>query len=230
VELLQKRRGLVANMTSYHKLNRFEKKVLSLVADTASESQVMMLRRTFRSMDKSGDGGLSRQELIDGFRQNDVDISQETVEALFSEMDRDGQDRINYNEWLAATIGSKILRSEKAISGAFMSLDSSGTGFLSRKDLEAAVGAAEARRVLDSVECGKQSLTFDDFKVLVTKISQKRMAVISMGGLEEQEAHVDADAGLLKRTGTSIRHKTERRPKEGRPFRASSQSGPAWVT
>ncbi|CAE8703049.1 unnamed protein product, partial [Polarella glacialis] len=183
---LLRKGALLANMSTYAQLSRFDKKILSLVADHAAETKVVMLRQTFRCFDTSMTGRISCDELLQGFRRNDVDISEEDVQDIFEAIDKDNTGAISYNEWIAATIGCESLRSEKAIHAAFRNLDPTGKGSIDAEDLKRALGHAGAQEVFEDEASpisspeskirGGEHITFEQFRDMVHKTSRRRFA------------------------------------------------------
>eukprot|EP00930_Biecheleria_cincta_P044319 TRINITY_DN30438_c0_g1_i1.p1 TRINITY_DN30438_c0_g1~~TRINITY_DN30438_c0_g1_i1.p1 ORF type:complete len:428 (-),score=65.48 TRINITY_DN30438_c0_g1_i1:182-1465(-) len=174
---LVRNRGMVANLKSYLSLGQFDRLILSLAAENASEQQIAHLRRTFRALDKDGNGMLTRDELLDGFRLHEVDIDPESFGELFDEIDVDGVGAISYHEWLAATISRSILRSEKNLTAAFRCLDVSCTGKISRDDLVQFVGQEEADQIFGGI--GNAQIDFDRFCGLVGRIARRRSRILT---------------------------------------------------
>jgi len=175
-ELLE-RGSLLYNLRTFGDLTDLEKKIVSLVADHAPDSKLALLRRTFRAFDTSRHGVLDVTELIEGFRRHDVHISEDLVRDLFNAVDIDKNQVISYQEWLAATIGPKILSSEAAVEACFQRLDAEANGYITREDLTRAVGQAgadEAFAIDEDSFFAKDSISLDDFKVMAKEIGQKR--------------------------------------------------------
>jgi len=170
---------VITNIRTYSALSGFDKKILSLMADNVHDKQVILLRRTFQALDTSKTGKLSWTDLVDGFRSNDVDFPEGVLNGLFEEMDKEGTGLIAYHDWLAATMGSRILLSGRALASAFRALNPSGTGSISRAELERAVGVEEADAVLSdpSVLDDDGCVPFKGFRRLAKKVAERRMAL-----------------------------------------------------
>eukprot|EP00931_Biecheleriopsis_adriatica_P047389 TRINITY_DN27328_c0_g1_i1.p1 TRINITY_DN27328_c0_g1~~TRINITY_DN27328_c0_g1_i1.p1 ORF type:complete len:650 (-),score=120.74 TRINITY_DN27328_c0_g1_i1:37-1962(-) len=194
-ELLRK--GHISqNIHTYAELSKFDRTVLSLIADHAPDVHVQQLRRTFRALDVSMNGRISRQELIDGFKRHDVEVDEDCVKELFKVVDTDRDAGIGYHEWLAATIGTTILKSEKAISAAFRRLDPNMKGVIRKSDLKRSLGKAGAEDFHKSLDVeeekgisptglsplagtpGIDEIDYDAFKRLVHKVSTRRSSVL----------------------------------------------------
>jgi len=187
-----KKSALMENIVSYHKLSRLDQRLLQLIADNAPDMEVTHLRRTFRSLDENQDGCLSKEELINGFTKNDVEVDVAAIDRLFEALGAVAIDvtdgklddsfkgsekdlRIEYNEWLAATLGSKVLSDTQARVCAFRVLDASGTGKVSFQDLLSHTNGNEddARKISPDGE----PIDYKRFSQLCDTLSFKRKAI-----------------------------------------------------
>lgn len=166
-----RRGGVLDNLASYQQLKILEKRILTLVVETALDSEVAHLQRTFRILDTNGDGKLSKEELVAGFRKNDVEADTDVLDSLFEELDPTGQQEISYNEWLAVTVGQRILQSEQARRFAFRTLDTQGAGIVTFDDLVGSVGEEEATRVTSG---DSRHISYREFSRMVDGVSMKR--------------------------------------------------------
>jgi serine/threonine protein kinase len=180
-----RRKSAIGNLTSYQSLNSLDKKILMLVAEHAEEESTMQLRRTFRALDTNMDGRLSFEELLEGFRRGGVQLTPEVLKQLtqffekcFLDSASTGENCINYQDWLTATIGEEILcTDDAAVQKAFQSMDVSGTGTISRQDLSVAIGnlARRGQEEIDQILTHlPQVLTLEGFSNLVRKVGSKR--------------------------------------------------------
>lgn len=174
--------GVIKNISSYHKLQPWERKIIMLVADNAADSHVVHLRRTFRSFDTQCNGVLSEAELREGFERNDIELHTDFLQNMFRAVDPDGSGSITYHEFLAVTLGQRILSSEQAVSAAWRNLDMDGTGTITRDELERAVGVQGAKDVLEQIQYMYQrrrieSITYKDFERLVMLVAKKRASL-----------------------------------------------------
>jgi len=69
------------------------------------------LYSTFKALDKNGDGRISKEELIQGYKriykQLDEDQIRQEAEKVFKKADQDGSGEIDYTEWAVATINKR---------------------------------------------------------------------------------------------------------------------------
>ncbi len=62
--------------------------------------------QAFKKFDKNGNGTISKQELLDGYKElygDRLDIEAE-VEDIWNKIDMDGSGTIDYTEWAVGTI------------------------------------------------------------------------------------------------------------------------------
>jgi Ca2+-binding EF-hand superfamily protein len=62
--------------------------------------QITHMKHKFMSMDKNGDGNLSKQELKDGLRQMGFQFDANELDKMFDEVDLDGNNELDIQEFL----------------------------------------------------------------------------------------------------------------------------------
>jgi len=78
----------------------------------------------FRSLDKSGTGRLSKQQLKDGVKKmKHFDLPDSELNALFDRMDTNKDNQIGYTEFISATMSKKVATSEENLRSAFNFFD-----------------------------------------------------------------------------------------------------------
>ena len=79
-------------------------------------------------MDKNGNGSLSRDELLEAYKNlRGVDFDESEIDELMKKADADGNGDINYSEWIMTSIDrSKLLTNEK-LESAFKLFDKDGS-------------------------------------------------------------------------------------------------------
>ena len=59
----------LTNARSYQRMSKFEKAVLTQIAQDSANDEVHDLQELFKKLDANGDGTLTQEELINGFAQ-----------------------------------------------------------------------------------------------------------------------------------------------------------------
>merc|ERR1711972_1168239 len=122
----------------------------------------MGLQNTFRALDRNGTGALTPQEVKDGLVRMNIEIPP-GLEDIFKNVDTNGTGKIDYSEFLAATLDKRLLMQKDICWEAFRVFDTNGDGKLS---------CAELKELLE----GHVSASLDESKV------QKMIAEVDATG------------------------------------------------
>ncbi|CAG9326639.1 unnamed protein product [Blepharisma stoltei] len=129
---------VMRNLTTFHNSNKLRDAVNTFIASQCISMQdTRLLREVFRSMDKNGDGKLSREELMEQYvwslGEADAEIE---VNRIMEEVDADHNGYIDYTEFLKATLDMKKLLSSDNLKQAFRMFDRDGSGSISAAELK----------------------------------------------------------------------------------------------
>ena len=102
-------------------MNRLKKIALKVMADELTEAEIGNLRDVFEAIDTDGSGSLSIQELTEALK-NTHGTMQTTIENIMAGIDIDGDQELDYHEFLAATMKRNIFIREDKMRTAFQTL------------------------------------------------------------------------------------------------------------
>lgn len=92
----------------------------------------------FKSLDKNGDGKLSKEEVKDGYMAHYGKlISDEEVDRMFESVDTDNSGYIDYTEFIVASINEKKLLSHDKLKAAFKTFDKDHSGSITPNEIRA---------------------------------------------------------------------------------------------
>ena len=101
------------------------------------------LMKAFTSIDTDGNGILSREELITGYKKIYKDVEDKKIEKivddLIAQVDITKEGGILFTQFVAAAINSDRLLHEKQIEKAFAMFDEDGNGFIDLVELKSAM-------------------------------------------------------------------------------------------
>ncbi|KAF4690638.1 hypothetical protein FOZ60_017130 [Perkinsus olseni] len=123
----------VERMERFTRLPMLKRMAMMSAAHLIDDDSVSAQQHTFRMFDQNGDGYVSFAELEDGLRRAGVAVSTD-LRKVFSRVDSDNNDALNYNEFMAATLCDTDLSENLALQ-TFDMMDIDGDGFISPKDL-----------------------------------------------------------------------------------------------
>ena len=165
----------------------------------ALNEEIDNLRRQFIAMDKDQSGMITLEELKQAFNQMNFDLDLAEVKHIVSEMDYYGNGKINYSEFLAATLSASDTMTDEMLWQVFKTFDIDNTDFISQANLLEAfkrlgrdflVGEDEVRELIkihDIAHDGK--ISFDEFKSMFT--DKKKTAPAEFDFEENDESVIE---------------------------------------
>ena len=145
------------------------------MSQLASKEEMAELQRAFRSLDANGDGKLSRDELVAGYKQIMGDLAaEEEVERIMAIADADGSGEIDYSEFVVATMDKKKLLSNEKLETAFNLFDKDNSGSISADEIKDVLGVGKNIDekvwndiVLEVDGNGDGEISFSEFKTMM---------------------------------------------------------------
>lgn len=169
----------INSLRNFSDLSKFKKMTLELLAFNMTSDQISSLREEFFRLDKDGNGTISLTEFKDSLVLRHG-LSEVGIEQLFSSVDVDQNQCINYNEFIAAAMGRRISIDEEHIMQAFDMLDVNKTGKLDQNSLRSALGStlsdADIETMMNEVDTdGDGEIDYTEFLMYWKKfmIAQK---------------------------------------------------------
>ena len=113
-----------------------KKASLLFIASRLDENEILNLKKIFEAFDKGKDGQISIDELQQGLIQlKSSHINPNDVFNLFKTLDADKNGRIDYTEFLAATLDKQTYLKKERLYEAFCVFDKDGSGHISKQEL-----------------------------------------------------------------------------------------------
>lgn len=129
---------LLVRMQAYAEFGTLHKQVLRICASQLPEEQVAGLRTLFNSIDRDHDGTVTVGELIRGLRKRGArNLSVEDVDRILSQMRTISEHKLQFDEFLAATMHTSMMETDVVLKEAFKQLDKDHSGSIDKAELEA---------------------------------------------------------------------------------------------
>lgn len=135
------------------------------------------LSRAFKALDKNSDGKLSRDELIEGYRQIMGDLAEAEVDRIMQIADADGSGEIDYSEFVVATMDKRKLLSNEKLETAFRLFDKDDSGSISADEIKDVLGVGKNidekvwNEIIYEVDAnGDGEISFVEFKIMMQKL------------------------------------------------------------
>ena len=124
--------------------SNMKKMSLMYIASRLDENEINNLKKVFSAFDKSKDGQISYEELRQGLIQLKSNrITEQDVYFLFQALDVDRNGKIDYTEFIAATLQrANYLRNDRLLE-AFLNFDKDKSGKITKEEL---LGALKANK------------------------------------------------------------------------------------
>lgn len=116
----------IQNLKKFNANTKMQQAALKFITtQLVSKQEQEELMKVFQALDKNGDGKLTKEELLQGYSQTmDVATAQEEMKKVMELADTDLNGRIDYTEFITATIDKKKLLSKDRLKTAFQAFDS----------------------------------------------------------------------------------------------------------
>jgi calcium-dependent protein kinase len=125
----------LGSMKGFRKQGKVQKQALNMIAKNVPTDKVEELSDMFISMDVNGDGMLSMEELQNGLKTSGLDEVNADFAEMMMALDADGSGKIDYSEFVAATMNKKMANSYDSIWQVFKQFDRDNSGSISKDDL-----------------------------------------------------------------------------------------------
>lgn len=96
------------------------------------------MREAFRAIDTSGSGIITREQMLKGFSHDNhiTHINVDYIDQLFQKLDFCNTGKINYSDFLAATVDKKQALTNANLIFAFNYFDTENKGYITKHDLK----------------------------------------------------------------------------------------------
>jgi len=176
-------KDFIKRLRNFNATSKLRKIALTAVVQQLGDEKIEELQKTFRSLDKNGDGMLSAAEIRTGLAAQGMKVPV-AFEDLLKNIDSDGSGQLDYTEFLAATVDQKHLQQREVCWGAFRSFDLDGDGKITRDELmkvlngnrvQQALGASKIDKMIQDVDAnGDGAIDFDEFCAMLAPPAKRR--------------------------------------------------------
>lgn len=128
--------SLVARFRDFQRQSKLKKLALTCVAYHLNDTDIGALQKLFSTLDRNGDGVLTINEIRSALHKiQNVSQLGDDIDNLLMELDTDGNGRIDYTEFIAASIDHKLYEKESLCKAAFKVFDLDMDGRISPQEL-----------------------------------------------------------------------------------------------
>ena len=190
------------SLLKYKAKNKLWQEAFKIVVKNLSNTQINSLRQAFISLDTTNSGFITAHDLQESMKSHGFNLALEETEAIIRNCSYIQSGKINYSEFLVATLNKKALMNEEIMWEAFKIFDKKGQGKITAQDLDAALKQAgcefteqEFNELIAEAKLTSNSeIDYTNFKVI-------------MNCFEEEEENIGQNrrASMMRRMSRDIR-------------------------
>ena len=174
-------KNVCANMKKFKNSSKLEQATIGVIVNQlVSKDERKELLKQFQDWDKNGDGVLSREEIIEGYRKTYGAVDENEIDNMIHIIDLDGNGVIDYNEFLNCAINKEKILSNERLEMAFKTFDTDGSGKISvdeimdiftkgTKNNKGVNREVFEKMVKEADENGDGEISFSEFKTIMKK-------------------------------------------------------------
>ena len=177
---------IIESLKQFQYQNLLQKEIRFYLAKLCSDKEIIKLKHAFLAIDKDNSGEIEYEEIPKIFNELGIEATDNELKSIFSSMDFHCDGKVNYSEFLAATISSINFNKEEKLWSAFKYFDTTDSGFIT---LDSVMEALKDSAVIVDKE-GLNEI-FEDLKKKGKKINFNEFKAIVFGNQDEYNKDID---------------------------------------
>jgi len=166
------------NMKKFHAERKLQQAALTYIVNhLVSKEDKNELLGLFQQFDKNGDGVLTREEILEGYKEflGEMEAEKE-ADRIMAEVDIDKSGTIDYNEFILAALNRQKVLSKEKLEATFKMFDKDGSGTISAEEIKNVLGVTFSdQKALDAVIKevdinGDGEISLVEFKEMMVKL------------------------------------------------------------
>lgn len=161
---------------------------MNILIKMLKDDEIEELREQFRALDKDYTGTISAQELEEAIRSIGKDITADEIKQIIEKVDYLQNGKINYSEFLAATISAKAVVTNEMLWALFKHFDTDNSGYITPENIVEAFGKSgrevsqsDIEHILEQHDIEKNGkINFEEFKIMMNnlKVAEIQRALV----------------------------------------------------
>jgi calcium-dependent protein kinase len=172
---------VLTDLKKIRKSLKFQQAVVTYISHNfADKEEVNRIRKIFKFLDSNGDGVVSKEELLQGYKSLGEEISEEALDFIIKAIDNDGSGCIEYEEFIRASLDKNKLLTETNLKMAFDLFDIDQSGLISCEEIKQIIFGEKiiSDTLIDEFlaqinKTQSDYLSFEDFKFLMNELTEK---------------------------------------------------------
>ena len=183
---------IIESLKQFQYQNIFQKEIRFYLAKLCSDKEIIKLKQAFLAIDKDNSGEIEYEEIPKIFSELNIEASDTELKNIFSSMDFHCDGKVNYSEFLAATISTINFNKEEKLWSAFKYFDTTDSGYIT---LDSVMDALKSSGVIIDEE--GLTKTFNELQKKGKKINFREFKAIALGKDEEEHEINRRDSNIV---------------------------------
>ena len=163
---------VIQRMKKYQGESLLKKAAMNIFVEFLSPKEVFKLKKEFEKIDTDHSGFLEFEEIVQAVSDAGLNYSREEITKIIENLDFSGNKRVNYGEFIAASIDLQSYLTEERVIAIFKSFDVDNKNVISKENIRDAFskfGRTVSKKDLDTIfeahdENGDGQIDFEEFK------------------------------------------------------------------
>ena len=161
---------ILNNIKNFSSPQKFKKLVLKFMINFLSQKETKDLKKAFYAIDYDHTGKINIDELEKAFNHVNINVSQDELKKIIEYSDDHGNGRIEYTDFIVASINQKKFLDKDRLILAFKYFDVDDSGFIDDSDVKKAM-----------LRSGKNIIHDEDVQKMLEEVTSIDFPKISMG-------------------------------------------------
>ena len=169
-------RDVIDSLRQYKSRSQFQSEAYAIIVKYLTITHIKDLKDTFMALDREKNGFLTFEEVEQGLLTAGYQMAGHEIEEIILNADFRKDGRINYSEFIAATLDSRALLDEDTVWNAFNFFDVDHSGFITEANMMAAltragrqVSESYVKGIMREVGASDSGIAYADFKRVVVQ-------------------------------------------------------------
>jgi calcium-dependent protein kinase len=160
-------KDILVNIKNFSTPQKFKKLVLRFLVNMLSHKELKDLKKAFNAIDTDHSGFININELHNAFKQAKIKISEEEIKNIIANSDE--KDKLDYTEFILASLNQKKLVDKDKLISAFKHFDMDDSGFIDASDVKNAL-----------LRSGKKIINSEDIDVMLAEVTSLNQPKVSL--------------------------------------------------
>ena len=163
---------ILDSLREFNNKNLFQKEILFMMAKISKESEIQKLREAFEVIDKDRTGEIKYKEIPIIFEKIGITPQKGEIDDIWKSLDFHLDGKINYTEFLAATLSSIQFEKEEKLWSVFQYFDEDEDGYITgeavisslKNNNDLAIQEKELKDLFKGLKMSGEKINFEQFK------------------------------------------------------------------